>query len=220
MRLLLVRHGESEGNARRIFQGHLPYPLSELGRRQAEVTAERLARVSPARVVSSPLLRARETAERVASRAGLQLQFLEELTEYDPGILAGLTIKEARERHPEAFFTAPGEHRVVLPGEEGPEPFRARLRRALEVLAEFEGTTVAVTHGGVIGAICHLLVGHDGRRPGIFRVENCSVTEVVRDGAGRLVIARHNDTCHLAPLAGAAAIPQGATPRGQVPPTD
>jgi hypothetical protein len=49
----------------------------------------------------------------------------------------------------------------------------------------------------VIGALCHLVVGLDLRRPGAFMVGNCSLTEITQDRSGRLVIARHNDMCHL-----------------------
>ena len=51
---------------------------------------------------------------------------------------------------------------------------------------------------GVINAACHAILGKDYGRRGGFHVENCSITEVTRDRGGRLVLARHNDVCHLA----------------------
>ncbi|HEX8291434.1 MAG TPA: histidine phosphatase family protein, partial [Pyrinomonadaceae bacterium] len=70
-RVLLIRHGQSRGNAERRFGGHSPTPLSELGRRQAEATARALANERVTAVYSSDLLRAVQTAEPLARAAGL-----------------------------------------------------------------------------------------------------------------------------------------------------
>jgi probable phosphoglycerate mutase len=66
----LVRHGESEGNAARVFTGQLDSPLTARGRRQAEAVAEELAKVNFDRIVSSDLSRTRDTAEVIAKRQG------------------------------------------------------------------------------------------------------------------------------------------------------
>ena len=57
--------------------------------------------------------------------------------------------------------------RFLFPGEEGRDHFHARLAAALRRLREEEGTTIAVAHGGVISAMCHLVVGLDLHRPGV-----------------------------------------------------
>ena len=72
-RVLLVRHGQSQGNAERRFGGHSPTPLSELGRRQAGATARTLAAEGVTAIYSSDLLRAVETAEPLARTTGLEL---------------------------------------------------------------------------------------------------------------------------------------------------
>ncbi|MDZ7728398.1 MAG: histidine phosphatase family protein [Dehalococcoidia bacterium] len=88
--------------------------------------------------------------------------------------------------------------RPSIPGEEGRAEFFERVCDVIERLLEREGTMVAVTHGGVVNAACHHAVGLDYvQAPQRFRVGNCSLTEIRRDRQGRLLLARHNDTCHL-----------------------
>lgn len=197
MRLILVRHGQSVGNAAGVLQGRLDYGLSELGLRQAEMTAHRLADAVAERVLSSPLLRASATADLISEVLGLEPQLEPDLAEYDIGEAAGLTGPEIRAKFPEiATIRARGE-RFLFPGEEGRDIFHQRLAGALERLRALEGTTIAVAHGGVIGAFCHMVVGLDLGRPGAFQVGNCSLTEITQDRAGRLVLSRQNDMCHL-----------------------
>ena len=73
-RVLLVRHGQSQGNAEQRFGGHSPTPLSELGRAQAEATARALRGEGVAAIYSSDLLRAVQTAEPLARPAWRSLR--------------------------------------------------------------------------------------------------------------------------------------------------
>jgi broad specificity phosphatase PhoE len=197
VRLLLVRHGESEGNASGVLQGRLDYGLTALGRRQAELVASRLALTGAVRVISSPLARAAQTAAIIAGAASLEVAFDEGLAEYDIGEASGLTVPELRERFPELGTARAAGKRFLSPGEEGRDVFHARLRVALDRARLLDGTTIAVAHGGVISGICHIVVGMDLSGPGAFQVGNCSVTEVTEDRAKRLVLVRHNEMCHL-----------------------
>lgn len=101
-RLILVRHGESVGNARNIFTGWIDLPLTERGRREARQTADRLAQSGQAidAVFSSALQRARETAEIIIARLGRETGLTSDraLNERDYGELAGLNKREAAER--------------------------------------------------------------------------------------------------------------------------
>lgn len=197
MRLLLVRHGQSEGNAAGIVQGSMDFGLTELGALQARVTAERLAREEIHRIVSSPLRRAADTAVAISEGTGVTIEFADGLREYDIGAASGLTAAEIRERFPDIAEARRRGERLPFPGEEGRDAFHARLRSVLDQIQGAGGTTVAVAHGGVVGAMCQIVVGLGPRHRGLFEAANCSVTEILRDAGGRLVIARHNDTCHL-----------------------
>ena len=197
MRLILIRHGQSEANASGIVQGRLDYGLSELGLRQAELTAERLKHETVDRILTSPLRRAADTANAIAEMKGMEAVPDPALMEYDVGAASGLTGAEIRERYPNVVSAFAYGQRPAFPGEEGRDVFAARLAGVLASIETSGETVVAVAHGGVVSALCHMIVGIDLHRPGMFNVANCSVTEIVRDRTGRNVLRRHNDTCHL-----------------------
>ena len=207
MLLLLVRHGETVSNAEGRLQGHLDVPLSEQGRRESELLAERLAQHSIDALYTSTLSRARETAAIVAERLGLPAIERAGLMERDLGDLAGLTLEEIRTRYPEYVRArAEGRTDIDVPGWEQQETFTLRVSSVLEeIIASHPERTVAViTHGGVIGTFCRGLLGVTRGLPGIFRLANGSITTVdVLDSGGeigsraRLQLVSLNDTCHL-----------------------
>jgi len=199
MRLILIRHGQSEGNASGVVQGRLDFGLSELGERQALATSLRLRDAKIERIITSPLRRAAETARAIAEPHGLLVEPEPALMEYDIGVVSGLTGAEIRERHPEVAAAYARGERPRFPGEEGREAFRQRVSAVVHAIHEAGSTEtiVAVAHGGVVNAVCGIVLGLDIRRPGVFQVANCSLTELVTDRTGRLVLRRHNDVCHL-----------------------
>lgn len=204
MALLLVRHGESEGNAGGIIQGQLDLGLTDLGRLQASWTAESLARDGVKVVVSSPLARSRVTAEVIGARLGLTPRLDDRLMEYGFGELSGLNREEIGVRFPQVALTGfAGSYNgswTPIPGEEGRAGFFDRVSQSLDELIDESGDNrvVVVTHGGFLNAACHHILGIDYLgQPSRFHFGNCSVTELDRDRAGRLVLKRQNDTCHL-----------------------
>jgi broad specificity phosphatase PhoE len=197
VRLILVRHGQSEGNASGVMQGRLDFGLSLLGREQAKATAVCLATVRIDRILTSPLARAAETARSIAEPHGIAVEPEPGLLEYDPGPVSGLTGAQIRQIHPEIMASYARGERPKFPGEEGREVFSGRIAAVLESLQGTEKTIVAVAHGGVISAVCSIVLGIEHHRPGAFQVANCSLTELGTDRAGRLVLHGHNDTCHL-----------------------
>jgi broad specificity phosphatase PhoE len=197
MRLLLVRHGQSEGNATGVVQGHVDFGLSALGWRQAEATAATLAALKVDRVVSSPLRRAFDTATVIGAAVGVEIEAFPGLMEYNIGEASGLTGPQIRERFPDIMSAYRRGERPQFPGEEGREIFLQRVSGVLEELRDTDLSVVAVAHGGVVGALCYAALGLDYGRPGLFRVANCSITEFGRDRAGRVVVHRINDICHL-----------------------
>ena len=186
--ILLARHGESDWNRTRRWQGHADRPLTALGRRQARELAERLANTELDAVYSSDLQRARETAEIVASGRGLAVHELPALREVDVGSWSGLTRDEAAERFPDAY------KRWEEGGEgwddgETYEQLGDRIIGAVKrIAADHPGERVlVVTHGGSIRAIHADALGldiHTYRR--IQRVEpNATLSAVCVEG-GRL----------------------------------
>jgi broad specificity phosphatase PhoE len=147
----LARHGQSDWNAELRWQGYADRPLTELGRQQAAELARQLAEVPLDAVYSSDLLRARETAEAVASPHGLVVQALPELREIDVGSWSGITRAEAEERFPEAFRRWTGGSHGWEDGETYEDMATRVVAAVLEIAAEHPGGTVlVVSHGGPI----------------------------------------------------------------------
>ncbi len=200
MRLLLIRHAESVGNAEGRFQGRADYPLSARGLEQAARLARRLAAEPPDALYASPLSRAHHTAEHIAAACGLPIVPLEAVMEYDFGHLSGMTWADIRAQHPElasAQRSRAGDF-PAWPGEEGREAFRARVSTALWALEEQHGdqTVAVVNHGGPILVFCMSVLGLPYRRPLPFACDNASITAVEVRGS-RGVLLSVNDTCHL-----------------------
>ena len=173
MRLFVVRHGETESNAARVFQ--LPAtPLSARGRRQAERLAARVAPLGVAAILTSDLARAAETAAAIAARTGAPISLEPMLRERDFGDIRG-TPYDALGRDPFALDYQP-------PNGESWPLFRARVASAWEAVARFAtaatGNVVVVTHGLVCRALVeqHLALPPDTAPPALWG--NTALTEV------------------------------------------
>jgi broad specificity phosphatase PhoE len=150
MRLLLLRHAETEWNRERRFQGWRDSSLSTVGREQAESAARLLAAAPVAAVWSSPLARARETAALIAVPHRLPVREAEAFKEMGFGAWEGLTRDEVQARFPDdlrAWAEAP--HEAAWPGAETLAAVRARALEGLAALRQdHAGQTVClVSHG-------------------------------------------------------------------------
>lgn len=145
-RMLLLRHGQTELSVQRRYSGHGDPELTPLGRAQAAGAAERLARVPDiAAVLTSPLRRARETADEVAGATGAPVVVRKRLIETDFGAWEGLTFSEARARDPELHARWLGSEDVAPPGGESFAAVGRRVSEELaELLAEYPGATLVV----------------------------------------------------------------------------
>jgi probable phosphoglycerate mutase len=149
-RILLTRHGETAWNALGKLQGHTDIELNEAGRGQARALAAELCDAGITAVWTSDLARARQTGEIVAAALGLRAPTVEpELRERRFGVFEGLTRAECAAQHPDAWraWTA---QTTAPPGGEERELATARLTRALTRIAEGGGTTLVISHGGVM----------------------------------------------------------------------
>jgi phosphoserine phosphatase len=152
--ILLARHGQSDWNATRRWQGHADRPLTEKGRTQARELAARLEHIELDAVYSSDLRRASETAVEVARAQGLQVVEYPELREVDVGSWSGLTREQAEARFPEGF----ARWREGYPGWDDGESYEAMTDRVLGTIhgiasAHQGGRVLIVSHGGPIRAI-------------------------------------------------------------------
>lgn len=206
MRLLLVRHGETEGNLRRELQG-AEDPLTERGRRQARDLAAHLSgREDVVALYASPYLRALETARAIGEALGMEPVQRAGLAEVDVGDAAGYGFEEWTVRFPEeaARFRAEGLD-YAWPGGESGRQVAARTAdeaaRIVETHRSEEGTVILVSHGGALAWILSYLLGEPGDSwpDEHMRLDNCSITEmeVPPDGAASAVIVYKNEVGHL-----------------------
>lgn len=178
-RLLLARHGETEWNALGRLQGHTDIPLSDVGRAQARALAGSVAAAGLAAVVTSDLLRARETGEIVAAALGLGAPAIDPgLRERRFGEFEGLTRDECAARHPEAWRA----WQARTGGPPGAEPREQAIARMAEALARLaagaeRGPLLVVSHGGVMRLWLMTLLGED-----VPLIPNTAVFGLEHDG--------------------------------------
>jgi broad specificity phosphatase PhoE len=198
-RLLLVRHGQSEWNAAGRIQGQIDIQLDELGLQQAQRIAERLATESVAAIYSSPLLRAKATAEAIADRFNVPVRLDPRLMEYDFGVISGSTWKDVEANHPElASRWLEDPWAVPVTGSEGRVNFAARVMAAVQdIMAQYPTEqVVVVAHGGTFGIYLAAMLELDLNRRHPFHFGNTSLSLVeVRDGAFHVHYL--NNTCHV-----------------------
>jgi broad specificity phosphatase PhoE len=201
MRLLLIRHGESIANAEGRLQGHLDIPLSDRGRRQAELLAATLEPLGVAALYASPLLRAKGTAEIIGAQLGLAIEERAALIERNWGEAEGLTSDEIIARFPQYLPQRREVRHVEIPGFEQDGELTQRAMQGLRAIidAHADGAVAIVTHGGVIVTYCKETLRIPAIRPWPFAVDNASITtfDIVRGDRPRSTLLTLNDTCHL-----------------------
>lgn len=163
--LLLARHGQSDWNAARRWQGFADRPLTERGRAEAAALAARLADIPLDGVYSSDLQRARETAAAVARSQGLETIERPELREVNVGSWEGLTAEEAEARFPEGFRR----WQDGGAGWDDGETYAEMSDRVLGAVREIArrhpgGRALIVAHGGPIRAVHAAALGLDVER--------------------------------------------------------
>ncbi|RZU37729.1 putative phosphoglycerate mutase [Streptomyces sp. BK022] len=202
---VLLRHGETPLTPQKRFSGSggSDPALSEVGREQARLVAEALARRGTVQaVVASPLARTRETAGIVAARLGLDVRVDDGLRETDFGAWEGLTFAEARERYPDDLTAWLGDPQARPTG--GGESFAETAERIEEtrarLVAEYAGRTVLlVTHVTPIKTLLRLALGAPPES--LFRMElsAASLSAVAYYADGNASVRLFNDTSHLRP---------------------
>ena len=152
--VLLVRHGETDDNAADRFQGRLDTPLNERGREQSRALADALAGEGLRALYSRPLQRARETAEIVAARLGLEVVLDDRLMEADAGDWAGMLYDEINAADAGAFDAWRARRAGFrFPGGESVDEQDARVAAVLADVAAGPLPALVVTHGGSIRAV-------------------------------------------------------------------
>ncbi len=198
-RVFLVRHGQTEWNRVERFRGRAPINLNEVGIKQAEATAERLAQWSITAIFSSPLPRALTTAQILARRLGLEVKLSPELIDIDFGEWEGLSPAEAATKYSSLYqLWLESPHLVVFPGGESLAQVRERASAYVDnLITNYREKTIALVSHRVV---CQVLVLH------FLGLDNSCFWKITQDVScinlfeisdNGPVILFVNDTCHL-----------------------
>ncbi|MFL6163891.1 MAG: histidine phosphatase family protein [Jatrophihabitantaceae bacterium] len=182
-RVVLLRHGRTEWNASRRYQGQADPPLDEVGQAQAIEVAALVAAMQPDLLVSSDLQRAYQTAEKLASLTSLPLGLDVRLRERHLGHWQGLTREEVASRFPDEFAEWLAGRDVSRRGGES----RAEVaERACELVAELPPVQLAVlvSHGATVMCLSAALLGLPQTPSILGPLANCHWAELRDNGTG------------------------------------
>ncbi|HEY7815744.1 MAG TPA: bifunctional RNase H/acid phosphatase [Nakamurella sp.] len=198
-RFLVIRHGETTFGARGRFTGRQDVPLTDRGRRQAAAVADRVGSLAPAVVLTSPLVRCRDTATAIAAGARVQLVEDDRLLDEGLGEWTGLRMAEIERDWPDEFAAWRQDPASAPPGGESFTQVRDRVRPLMtELLRIYRGhTVVLVTHAAVAKMILTTALQVDPAVAYRLRIDTGSLSAFsVREDAGVIVWAV-NETGHL-----------------------
>jgi len=200
-RLIFVRHGVTDWNREGRWQGRLDPPLSDGGRREARMGADRPAAdldLRPTRILSSTLARAAETAAIIGAPLGVEVEPDARLVEIGAGEWEGRTHEELAASDGEryrAWRTTPGY------GPPGGEPIPEATERVRALLADVTASdtwpVLLVSHGGTLRILARLLLDLSAERAEAVDIDNASVSSAVRDDGAGWRLERWNDELHL-----------------------
>ena len=202
--IYLVRHGQTTWNKARMFRGRRDVRLNEVGRREAACVAQALGDVSFARIYTSPLSRARETAETMAALRGGRICPEPAFVDIDYGEWTEYWDIEARRKFREEYElwqTSP--HLMKFPGGESLHEVRGRAFPRFSALAEIhrDGPIAVVSHRVVLKVLLCAAKGWDNSRFWDVRMDTGAISLLKFEGS-RLRVVVENDTRHLEALVG------------------
>ncbi len=195
----LVRHGQTAWNKEEIFRGRTDVPLDETGLKQAELVGEYFREIEIHAVYSSPLSRARQTAEGIARIHSLEVQALPGIIDMSFGNWEGHANQEIRKMDPETYrLWREQPHRVTLPGGESLDQVRTRAMAALEEVIHKHprGTVVLVSHRVITKVLLCAILGLDNSHFWQIKQDTTAINRIdyVKD---LYVLSLMNETCHL-----------------------
>lgn len=198
--LYFARHGETDDNARLVFQGQGGKGLNSRGRAQARRLAERMVKARVTTIVASDLERAEETARIVGLACGVVHSVDPDLREVDVGAWTGKSHEQIADLYPEEWSAWSSGLDVRRGGGETYTELAQRIERAVVRLAATSARDpiLVVSHGGSIKSYVAKILGvsNEGLRA-LAGVGNAGLTIIERDSLGRSRLHAWNDTAHL-----------------------
>ena len=158
--ITLLRHGESEGNSSGVLQGQSEYPLNPVGFEQAHRLARywKSQKVKFDLIISSPLMRASQTAEIIANVLKVPMEFDPAWNERNFGHLQGTDLHELDQQHPPVDFFHPYE--PIGGNGESQLDLYSRASQALQkIIRQPAGSYLVVSHGGILNKTLYVIMG-------------------------------------------------------------
>ena len=198
-RWLIVRHGQTDWNARGLLQGHTDVPLNQVGRDQADRLGKRLSAVEIDAAYCSDLARCTQTLEVALGAREVSVSFSQQLREQAYGRWEGKSFLEIEAAEPDLYAEMISGYNTFTPPEG--ESFRQVEARVTSFAEETRdrhpsGALLIVGHGAALRALIASMVGLPLEMSWRFRLESCSLT-ILDVGADAAVLELLNDTSHL-----------------------
>lgn len=198
VRVVLLRHGQTDYNAQGRLQGQVDIPLNDVGHIQAKEAAHHVAALRPDVIISSDLLRAKVTAEYLAAELDQPIQLDERIRERSFGQWEGLTREEIKDGWPDQFkvWRTWGNPEGI--DAESRSEVGIRMVSGIEAAVSAAGenkTIVVVSHGAAITAAITVLLGHDPDTwRGVASMQNChwSVLDYFEENDPKWQLVTHN----------------------------
>lgn len=202
MRLLVIRHGQSEGDITKRIEGRWDASLTELGCKQAGLMADWVAeKYSIDKIFASPQKRVSQVAELLSRRTKVDIIYDNALMEWNTGLISGLTKEEARAKYPDPPVKYP--HTIIYE-QESEIQLRMRAETVLSRLINEnppDSTIAVVSHGLLIWNLCHSFLRLPVTSNHIkFPIGDTGIHEWHIDGENRTVVhvnlQRHLENLH------------------------
>ena len=199
MLVYFIRHGQTDWNAQRRFQGSKDIPLNEAGRTQAQEIAARFEHTTFSRIYHSPLMRAAQTAQILSAHSPAPLVCVPALCEVRMGLWEGMNFAQVQQEMPDDYarYIADRKH-VAPPGGESFEQLQARALEAMDtILANETEDFAVVAHGAIFKALFCAYMHIDLADMSAFDVANGSASVVdFKNGQPKMITL--NDLSHFA----------------------
>ena len=208
VKVILIRHGETDWNTKQIFRGRKDIPLNEVGLAQAKAVGVSLSDIQIDAIYSSPLGRALETAKVLAESRSLEVELEEGFIDIDFGKWQGITHEKVKEEYESLYeMWLKNPQMVAFPEGESLKDVRTRSMEALKkVIKKHSGKTLAIVSHRVLNKVllCSVL-GLELSHFWYIKQDTCAINRFeYKDG--RFYLTLLNDTCHLKKIEGASVI--------------
>lgn len=183
MKLYLIRHGQTTGDVEDRFGGDYDDHLTDEGKSQSKVLADKLKNKNIEIIFSSPRIRAEETARILADTLKIPLQTVENIRERNAyGILTGMVKSEAKTKYPKEFEEVKS-YKNTTAGAEEYKHFKKRILALFEEMTSGNQNTIAIiTHGGPISCFFREVLKKE-----IFGLKDCGLAELEKNGDYKLI---------------------------------